>query len=192
MLRRFTIPPNLTMGGKPLLATAHLRWQTILIISLWNLGQSLDEMMETLEVKPRKRRAMQSLLDQILASDNPVLVAALRVGLPATASTCLPDGVTVQCEKCRGSLNMLPCVVCSQGIEEVSAPEIEHYRKLRAMRNDIIDGDVPLSDATRPTGFPPSSLGKIFTMRERVAAGESPFHPEDVTFENLTRCQDNH
>jgi hypothetical protein len=140
---------------------------------------SEEEIADLLKIEDRA--AFGRFLKELLESDNPVIVKALRHGIPSEFSCLLPESITVRCQNCGTITDRVPCVLCSQKVEEYMDDTVLHYRELRNMRPDL--EEVPFKPPKYPTRKRPGSFDKLRIMTERVARGESPFHPKDATLE---------
>lgn len=109
-------------------------------------------------------------IDQLYDSDEPVINSCVRYGLPPEGAAVLAFGRSIVCPGCNFRLNAVPCVACNQVESDTGLGEESVQAKLHNKR---------LYRPANPTKEKPGTSGKLLVMQERIARGESPFHPND-------------
>lgn len=119
-----------------------------------------------LGIRSREREIdLREFVAELLQCTDPAILGCIQLGLPLEALATLPHGAEARCRVCGGRMQAVPCGRCSQ------------QSTLHKARPD----KQPLKQPKTPTAHPPGSQAKVEVMRERVARGESPFHPLDFT-----------
>jgi hypothetical protein len=104
------------------------------------------------------------------SSPHPVIKYIWKHGMPRSCGGVLPEGVWVVCGNCRSRVNVVPCVICTpSNLKDKVVRPVTRGRPR----------DTPFAKAKFPTTELPGTDAKMEVMRQRVAAGQSPFHPDD-------------
>jgi hypothetical protein len=129
------------------------------------------------ETLPRGSVArVRKLADKINRSQCKIVRGIQRRGLPLTALAYTENDVFVRCRKCGSYRAAVPCHKCAVVWNWRDDPE------------DDEELDQPLTEPDFPTDAAPGSRAKMDLMEQRLALGQSCFHPNDkrLTFEYTT------
>lgn len=167
------------MGRGAIRSAANFNWATKVIIGLMNMGYLTDrEMAPALgEMEPEDYNTLGSVIHALKTSDNPLVRKCVDIGLPPRVTAELPFPCTIRCKACGASVNMVPCVLCRNKM--LTSDEFER---------DDIDNWRPVPAAIS-THHRPGTYEKIEVMRQRVARGEAPFHPDDAARVDFSKLQ---
>jgi hypothetical protein len=145
------------------------------VIGLIQAGLSIDEVADLLEAKHSDVRAFWRRLT--LRTEHRVVAQALH-GLTSEDVADLPGSKTVTCRRCNSEIRTVPCVLCSARAYD-GEPEAEiSLEELEAFGSLIYQANPP----AKPTTLLPGTADKLYLMMDRVANGESCFHPDDATW----------
>jgi hypothetical protein len=143
------------------------------VMGLWLMGMNDPyEMASVMSRHPATvsslKRKVRRFLKLLTSSSHPIMEAIRYNGLPRGCGASLPEGRSVACPLCRRKVNVVPCVHCTPSeLDEKFPVGVECAL------------DQPLLPAEEPTFALPGSAEKIEVMRQRVARGQSCFHPLD-------------
>jgi len=116
---------------------------------------------------------LAAFVGRIKSSTLPVIREAIECGLPRHCVSALPNNRQLRCPHCRNMVNMVPCPSCAR------APT-----KLRPGLRISKDPPPP----TAATNYKPGTIDKIEELRARFGRGESLFHEDDATFDDIGHC----
>jgi hypothetical protein len=157
-IERLELPEQLTEAAR-------------IVIGLFDYGiDAPAEMADILKIEDATaRKLFIAFAAVVIASKEPIVVDLLVWGLPIQFAQELPENVSVRCHGCGANLASLPCQICGRRLLcERTADRSPHNRSGR-----------PIREPKEPTDATPGSSEKIEIMRQRVARGEGPTHPDD-------------
>lgn len=179
-------------GTRHLLRASNLSDFARVVLALWMMGEEAELIGDLTYIAPQvgSERVRQIhrdsyyyrvawLIGIVQGSQHPVIRHILRHGFPLGCGVLLPPGRNVVCPNCRARVSVVPCVYCTPThLEDAHlVPEVRLY-------DGREEQDVPLAPALESTEARPGTADKIEVMRQRVTAGQSPFHQDDPKIAN--------
>lgn len=137
------------------------------VMGLYRMGWRSSEEIASVVFNPASAKATErqtAYVRGLLRSKDPRVTRAMRYGLFGTGATAKP----VRCPRCRRLVNNVPCVGCFIANDVAIRPRPPRQTTYTATR------------PRKPSKACAGSEAKIRIMRDRVARGDSPFHPDDL------------